>query len=264
MTDLNRTPPLPPATGPDRRSLLRYGTGVLAAAGLATVSGIALAGPASAYSWGGTLQQGSTGAAVKELQIRVAGWAADSASHTYVAVDGDFGPGTAAAVKRFQRAYGLGADGIAGPQTQSVLNSLENSDGSTAHFNFSEFYSHDGSGFSGGKVGASTVKENVRRTMYKLEAVRKKSGNKPITINSGFRSVAYNTSIYGYPTNSQHQYGIAADIVISGDATITAYRFGETSGFSGLEAYTHSWQHMDSRIEHAYGAQSWWWESGTV
>jgi len=253
--------PAHPAT--DRRTLLRFGTGALAA-GLATAAGIGFAGPAAAYGWPATLQQGATGAAVKELQIRVAGWAADSASHSYVAVDGDFGPGTAAAVRRFQSAYGLGVDGVAGPQTFGVLNSLEASDGSTAHFDFSEFYSHDGAGFSGGKVAAATVKENIRRLMYKLEAVRKKVGNKPMTINSGFRSVAYNTSIYGYATNSQHQYGIAADVVVSGVATKTLYQLGERSGFSGLEAYTNSWQHMDSRVEYAYGAQAWWWESGTA
>ncbi|HEY5836822.1 peptidoglycan-binding protein [Streptomyces sp.] len=252
-----------PAAGPDRRTLLRYGTGVLAA-GLATAAGLAFATPAGAYGWPASLRQGDSGPAVTELQIRVAGWAADSPSHTYVAVDGAFGPGTAAAVRRFQAAYGLTVDGVAGAQTFSVLNSLESADGSTSHFDFSEFYSHDGAGFSGGKVGSATVKENVRRLMYKLEAVRKKAGNSPVTINSGFRSVAYNTSIYGYPTNSQHQYGIAADIVVSGYSTKSIYQIGERSGFSGLESYSHSWQHMDSRVEYPYGAQAWWWEDGTV
>lgn len=248
----------------DRRTLLRYGTGALAGAGLATAAGIGLAPAAAAYGWPASLQQGATGAAVTELQIRIAGWAADSASHTYVAADGQFGPGTYAALRRYQSAYGLGVDGVAGPQTFASLNALESSDGSTAHFEFSEFYSHDGAGFSGGKVGSATVKENVRRLMYKLEAVRKKIGNKPMNVNSGFRSVAYNTSIYGYATNSQHQYGIAADIAVSGVATKTLYQTAERSGFSGLESYAHTWQHMDSRVEHAYGAQSWWWESGTA
>ncbi len=116
---------------------------------------------AEAYSWKRTLKRGDTGADVRELQIRVAGWAADRPAKTHVAVDGVFGAQTEAAVKRFQRAYGLTVDGIVGPQTQAVLNSLEKSDGSTKHFNWSEFYSNDGKGFSGGKVGAATVRENV-------------------------------------------------------------------------------------------------------
>ena len=256
MTDATR--------GFDRRTLLRTGGRAVAATGLAAAFGLTAAASASAYSWGRTLQQGMSGADVKELQIRVAGWAAGSASKTYVALDGDFGPATAAAVKRFQSAYGLSVDGVAGPQTFAQCNALQSSDGSTLHFDWSEFHSHDGSGFSGGKVGSGTVKENVRRMMYKLEAVRKKEGNHPVTVNSGFRSVAYNTSIYGYPTNSQHQYGIAADIVVPGVATKTLYQIGERSGMSGLESYSNSWQHMDSRMEYAYGAQYWWWQDGTV
>ncbi len=36
-------------------------------------------------------------------------------------IDGDYGPGTRAAVARFQRAYGLRPDGIAGPATTRAL-----------------------------------------------------------------------------------------------------------------------------------------------
>ncbi|CAM5292138.1 D-Ala-D-Ala carboxypeptidase family metallohydrolase [Streptomyces viridifaciens] len=248
----------------DRRSILRYGTGVVAAAGLAAVAEVGLAGPAAAYGWSGPLGQGSSGAAVAELQIRVAGWAADSASQTYVAVDGSFGPGTAAAVRRFQAAYGLSADGVAGPQTFGVLNSLEKSDGSTAHFDWSEFTSHDGSGFGGGNVGSGEVQEDVRRTMYKLEALRKKAGDRAITVNSGFRSTSYNAQVGG-ASNSMHTYGVAADIAVSGLSTLSVYRIAETCGFSGLETYTVSWQHVDSRVEHGnYGSGFWWWQDGVA
>ncbi|MGW5780362.1 D-Ala-D-Ala carboxypeptidase family metallohydrolase [Streptomyces sp. NPDC003863] len=246
-----------------RRSLLRYGAGAVAATGLAVGTGLTLAGPAAAYSWPSQLSQGSSGAAVKELQIRIAGWAAGSAQQTFVSLDGDFGPGTEAALRRFQAAYGLTVDGVAGSQTFSRLDALESSDGSTAHFDFSEFESKDGSGFSGGKVSATTVKENVRRNMYKLEALRKKCGDLAVTVNSGFRSISHNASVGG-AANSMHLYGIAADVAVSGLSTKTVYQKAETCGYSGLETYTVSWQHVDSRVEYPYGSQSWWWQDGVA
>jgi len=237
--------------------------GLAAAVGVSGAVNVGSAGPAAAYGWSRTLQQGSSGSDVTELQIRVAGWAASSAQQTYVVVDGGFGPSTDAAVRRFQSAYGLGADGVVGPQTQGVLNSLEGSDGSTAHFGWSEFTSHDGSGFSGGNVGSAQVQANVRRLMYKLEALRKKSGDRSVTINSGFRSTSYNAQVGG-ASNSMHTYGVDADTVVSGLSTYSVYKIAETCGFSGLETYRVSWQHVDSRLEYPYGSQFWWWEDGVV
>lgn len=209
------------------------------------------------YTWTRTLREGMSGADVRELQIRVAGWAASSPTQTYISTDGNFGPATKAAVIRFQTAYGLDPDGVVGPATQAVLNSLESADGSTAHFNWSEFYSHDGSGFSGGKVSEATVRENVRRLMYKLEALRVKAGNNGITINSGFRSIAHNRAVGG-ATNSQHLYGIAADIVVSNRSVSQVIQVAKTCGFSGIIRYD-TFTHVDSRIEYPYGSQSWYW-----
>jgi peptidoglycan hydrolase-like protein with peptidoglycan-binding domain len=243
-----------------RRTFLKSTIGAAALLGGAQLG---LVGSAAAYGWTRTLRVGDSGSDVRELQIRVAGWAASSASQTYVAVDGQFGPGTEAAVKRFQSAYGLTADGIVGSATQSVLNSLEKSDGSTAHFSWSEFYSKDGSGFSGGNVDSATVKANVRRLMYKLEALRKKAGGAAVTINSGFRSISHNRAVGG-ASNSQHTYGIAADIVVSGKSVSQVNSLARTCGFSGIILYS-SFNHVDSRAEYSYGAQSFYWgTSGDV
>ena len=64
-----------------------------------------------------TLKLGSSGASVKTLQQALA-----NAGFSPGAVDGQFGPKTAAAVKSFQSAKGLVADGVVGPKTWARLN----------------------------------------------------------------------------------------------------------------------------------------------
>ncbi len=63
-----------------------------------------------------TLQQGSTGPAVVELQTLLT-----RAGYSPGTADGNFGPMTKTAVMSFQRARGLTADGIVGPMTWAAL-----------------------------------------------------------------------------------------------------------------------------------------------
>jgi zinc D-Ala-D-Ala carboxypeptidase len=217
--------------------------------------------PAAAYDWTRTLHRGHAGEDVRELQVRIAGWAAECPQQVYLGIDGQFGPATEAALRRFQNAYRLPVTGTAGPETHAALNWLEGADGSTRHFAWSEFQSKDGSGFSGGKVPEAEVRENVRRLMYRLEALRKKIGDRPVRVNSGFRSVAHNTAVGG-ASNSMHMYGVAADVVVTGLTTAYLYPRAQTCGFSGLDNATFSYLHLDTRREHAYGSQFWWWASG--
>ena len=58
----------------------------------------------------GSMRRGSEGEGVKKLQAALG-----------IAADGDFGPGTEAALKKWQAANGLTADGVAGPKTLAKL-----------------------------------------------------------------------------------------------------------------------------------------------
>lgn len=62
------------------------------------------------------LKTGSSGQSVSLLQSKL-----NSLGFSAGAVDGQYGPKTTAAVKAFQQAAGIKADGIVGPQTQAAL-----------------------------------------------------------------------------------------------------------------------------------------------
>ena len=64
-----------------------------------------------------TLQRGAKGEPVRRLQASLRG-----AGFGPARIDGDFGPATDAAARRFQSAKGLWPDGIVGPRTWAKLN----------------------------------------------------------------------------------------------------------------------------------------------
>jgi zinc D-Ala-D-Ala carboxypeptidase len=178
--------------------------------GASLFASLAVATPAHAdacFTWRRTLSRGATGNDVRQLQIRVSGYPAPGA---VLAVDGVYGPKTADAVKRFQRAYGLRVDGIAGQRTFSKLYALQDGDCTPAHFSYSELNRCNGT-WSGGKVPAAQAKSNALVSMWKLEALRHALGDRPIRITSGFRSTSCNSAVAGSAT-SRHLYGDAADL----------------------------------------------------
>ena len=87
-----------------------------------TSEGETASGTLSDGTWNGTtLRQGSTGAAVEQLQFWLNTLAQYESALPSVAVDGIFGSGTAAAVRAFQRRYGLTVDGVVGSTTWKQL-----------------------------------------------------------------------------------------------------------------------------------------------
>jgi zinc D-Ala-D-Ala carboxypeptidase len=183
------------------------------------------------YTWPRALSQGASGADVTRLQIRVAGWVA---SGEVLAVDGQYGPATTRAVTRFQSAYGLGADGVAGNATFAKIYALQDDDCTPIHFSYAEANANCGRGgnFSGGAVSAATVKENLLRAMWKAEALRRKLGDRPLGVSSGFRDRTCNASVGG-ASNSRHMYGDALDLV-PGPAMCDIARAARSAGYSHI------------------------------
>lgn len=79
----------------------------------------------------------------------------------------------------------------------------------TTHFTKKEFECRDGSAMP------LQALENVKQLAQQLQVLRDFVGKK-ITINSGYRSKAYNATLKGASPKSQHLLGKAADIVIEG------------------------------------------------
>jgi zinc D-Ala-D-Ala carboxypeptidase len=195
---------------------------------------VVLASPAAAdgcYTWTGTLRQGASGEGVTRLQIRVAGW---MTSGDVLAIDGQFGPATTAAVKRFQAGYGLPADGIAGPATFNQIYALQDNDCTPVHFAFTESNNCGRPGdFSGGRVSTAAAKENFLRALWKAEAMRHKLGDRPMTVTSGFRSTSCNASSGG-ASNSRHMYGDAIDFGGSKATICSIDSVARTSGYTEI------------------------------
>lgn len=83
-----------------------------------------------------------------------------------------------------------------------------------------------------------------------LQKVRTHFG-RPVTINSAFRSHAHNKSVGG-ETNSQHLYGRAADIVVTGVSPKRVAEYVETliPGTGGIGIYTKKgFTHIDTRTK---------------
>ena len=106
----------------------------------------------------------------------------------------------------------------------------------SAHFRVREFACRDGS-------DAVLV---APRLVMVLESIRTHFGV-PVTISSGYRTPQYNAKVDG-AAHSQHCYGTAADIVVSGQTpeTVAAYARQLMPDWGGVGVYK-SFTHVDVR-----------------
>ena len=159
-------------------------------------------GTLSDGTWGGTvLRTGSTGSAVEQLQFWLNTLAQyDSAIHS-VTVDGVFGSGTAAAVRAFQRKYGLTVDGVVGRDTWTEL-----------YDQFRSIQSDNGTpnAYPGTALRQGSSGQNVRLVQFWLKIAR--------TVYSSLNNVTVD-GIFGSSTAAavrrfQTYFGLTSDGVV--------------------------------------------------
>lgn len=87
----------------------------------------------------------------------------------------------------------------------------------SANFKVREFACSDGSDVIFVSEGLVAVLQQIR-SHFKA----------PVTITSGYRTVAYNSKLKNASPNSQHLYGLAADIKVKGVAPAKVAAYAET------------------------------------
>lgn len=104
----------------------------------------------------------------------------------------------------------------------------------SANFAVKEFKCRDG----------SDVVKMSDKTVAFAQKIRDHFG-KPVKVNSAYRTPAYNKKIGGVK-DSQHTYGRAIDLAITGVPTPDIYLFADSIGVNGLGLYD-TFVHIDSR-----------------
>ena len=153
-------------------------------------------------------------------------------------VDGIIGSATVSAIKSFQKKKGLSKDCIAGADTIKALSGTSSSSSSSSTVNWDNVKYFKKSEFKcqcGGKYCNGYPANISPKLIDILEKLRAYFG-KPVTITSGLRCSKHNAEVGGV-SNSQHQYGKAADIYIAGvdkaKIKAKAYEYGAKYSYYG-------------------------------
>ena len=158
--------------------------------------------PDSSWNFGSSvLKQGSTGSEVEQVQFWLSTLAQYESSIPSVTVDGVYGSGTAAAVRAFQRLYGLTVDGIVGLTTWTEL-----------YDQFRSIQSDNGTpnAYPGTALRQGSSGQNVRLVQFWLKIAR--------TVYSSLNNVTVD-GIFGSSTTAavrrfQTYFGLTSDGVV--------------------------------------------------
>jgi lysozyme family protein len=179
-----------------------------------------------------TLREGSKGSAVTQLQnlLRNKGYS--------VVADGDFGPKTEAAVKKFQSSKGLVADGVVGPKTWAALKGggVSNPNLPAGAKQVTAYVQGKPSTITVVPVGnGKYLRADAAKNFKAMQAAASRAGVN-LTANSGFRSMEEQKALYqkylngtgnlaAKPGYSNHQNGISMDIGNVGGYNTKAYNW---------------------------------------
>ena len=154
-------------------------------------------------TWGGTtLRVGSTGASVEQAQFWLSTLSNFYGSIPSVTVDGIFGPATEAAVRAFQRQFGLTADGMIGQATWEALYAQYQSVQSDVSASPNAY---PGTALRLGDTGA-----NVRLVQFWLKIARSNYSALPDLAVDGVFGTGTQTAV----TRFQRYFGLTADGIV--------------------------------------------------
>mgnify|MGYP001180922480 CR=1 FL=1 len=169
----------------------------------------------------------------------------DQRGKLYLGLPGDSSEGVLYPVgKRFPKAHLSEAEaaryGVTGIYSAAPLLALDPDELLSEHFRAREFFPQDAS-YRFLRIAPELIE--------RLEQLRKKLGDRPITIHSAYRPPAYNRSVGGV-SNSAHIDGLAADISAAGTSTDALYRLCDQviGEGGGVGYYPHlQFVHIDVR-----------------
>ncbi len=215
------------------------------------------------------LRQGSKGQHVTTLQNRLKGLGFNPGG-----VDGNFGPGTANAVRSFQQAAGLGADGVVGPKTWAALEKGKdaikhpvtppsgNVPGLGPVSSTKGYVNGVARNIQVATVDGKKVEVDTAKAYLRMKAAAAKDGVH-LQINSGFRTMEQQQALWngwqrrlpGYnpaarPGYSNHQSGVALDLNTQGSSRSQ----GTGKVYNWLANNAHKFGFKRIPIEH------WHWE----